>query len=92
MKWEDVRKEMIENKGLDEDKADLIGRYVNQRGGRELVESLMADSLLKTQKSAQEGLEEMQLLLQYCGHYGVLDKVCQCVGECSVSCGRSSYV
>ena len=82
MKWEDVCKEMVETKGLDKDKADLIGHYVNQHGGKELVEALMSDTLLKSQKSAQEGLEEMRLLLQYCEHYGVLDKVCQCAGEC----------
>eukprot|EP00731_Ephydatia_muelleri_P025198 Em0017g281a len=75
MKWEDVCKEMVETKGLDKDKADLIGHYVNQHGGKELVEALMSDTLLKSQKSAQEGLEEMRLLLQYCEHYGVLDKV-----------------
>ena len=75
MKWEDVRKEMIEDKGLDGDKADLIGQYVQQRGGKDLVDRLMADALLKGQPSAQEGLVEMGLLLHYCDLYGVLDKV-----------------
>ena len=30
--WEDVKKEMIDEKGLDEEAADLIGVYVQNKG------------------------------------------------------------
>ena len=32
MSWEDVRKEMIDEKGLDENIADKIGEFVKLRG------------------------------------------------------------
>ena len=66
---------MVEDKGLAAEAADLIGQYVQRPGGMELVESLLADTRLRDQKRAQEGLEEMKLLLHYCSLYGVLDKV-----------------
>lgn len=73
--WADVKKEMIDEKGLDEATADKIGEYVRLSGGVELVEKLMNDEKLKKVPSAVEGLEGMKLLLKYCGIFGVSDKV-----------------
>lgn len=69
--WADVRKEMIEEKGLNDAAADLIGTYVQLSGGTDLVDKLLQDDRLKSVKSAVKGLEEMKLLLQYCKVLGV---------------------
>ena len=41
----------------------------------ELIDTLLKEERLSTNKSAVQGLEEMKLLLRYCEFYGVLDKV-----------------
>lgn len=73
--WADVKKEMIDEKGLDEATADKIGEYVRLSGGVELIEKLLNDSKLKNVKSAVQGLEEMKLLLNYCNTFGVTNQV-----------------
>ncbi len=75
VEWEEVRKEMVEEKGLTEEVADKIGEYVKLHGGKELVERLQADPRLSAVKDAQLGLEDMRLLLNYCELFGVLDNV-----------------
>eukprot|EP00057_Strongylocentrotus_purpuratus_P021771 XP_011676245.1 PREDICTED: histidine--tRNA ligase, cytoplasmic-like isoform X2 [Strongylocentrotus purpuratus] len=74
--WEDVRAEMVDEKGIDPAAADRIGFFVQQNGGPELVDKLLTESSLKDNKAAKQGLEAMRLLLQYCEILGVLDKVC----------------
>ena len=73
--WEEVRKEMVEEKGLAADVADRIGHYVKLHGKTELLDQLTSDPTLTAVKEAKVGLEEMGLLLRYCELYGVLDKV-----------------
>nr|XP_023013924.1 histidine--tRNA ligase, cytoplasmic [Leptinotarsa decemlineata] len=73
--WEEVRNEMVNEKGLSEECADKIGEYVRLNGKSELVEKLMADESLSKTKSALEGLEAMKLLLKYCEIYGTSDKI-----------------
>lgn len=73
--WEEVRREMTEDKGLDGGVADKIGTYVSRKGGRELVEALQADEGLKGHKKAVEGLNDMALLYDYLDIYGVSDKM-----------------
>ena len=73
--WDDVRSEMIDEKGLDESAADRIGTYVKLKGGQDLIEALLTDEDLRGQKAAMEGLEDIKLLLKYCELYGILDKV-----------------
>lgn len=73
--WEEVRREMVEEKGLSEETADRIGEYVRLNGKAELVDKLMADGRLSGNKSAAEGLEAMRLLLNYCNIYGTTDKI-----------------
>ena len=75
MDWDAVRKEMVEEKGLQEEVADRIGEYVKLHGGKELLEQLLADPKLTAVKDAKAGLEGMRLLLGYCELYGVLDRV-----------------
>ncbi|KAF9144809.1 Cytoplasmic and mitochondrial histidine tRNA synthetase [Linnemannia schmuckeri] len=63
--WADVRKEMTEDKGLDPQAADLIGEYVQLKGGAELLERLYADAKLGANTRAKEGLDDMTLLFKY---------------------------
>ncbi|XP_030079289.1 histidine--tRNA ligase, cytoplasmic isoform X1 [Drosophila hydei] len=73
--WADVRKEMVDEKGLDGATADKIGEYVRLSGGAELVEQLLADEKLKAVSNAVKGLEGMQLLLKYCSLFGLEQRV-----------------
>lgn len=86
--WDEVRKEMIDEKGLDGAIADRIGEYVRQSGGVELVEKLAADEKLNKIKSALEGMEDMRLLLQYCEIFGLKDKI---VFDLSLARGLDYY-
>jgi histidyl-tRNA synthetase len=72
--WEEVRKEMTEEKGLDAAAADRIGEFVRMSGGLELIEKLNETDLVKS-KTAKQGLEDMKLLLRYCELYNCGDSV-----------------
>ena len=67
--WDEVKKEMIDEKGLDEAAADRIGEFVRMSGGLELIEELLNGKLAES-KNAKQGLDEMRLLLNYCNLYG----------------------
>lgn len=73
--WEEVRKEMIETKGLDPVIADKIGHYVKLSGRRELVDSLMKDSKLISCSSAKAALEQLTILFRYLDIFCVSDKI-----------------
>ncbi|EEB20453.1 histidyl-tRNA synthetase, putative [Pediculus humanus corporis] len=88
MSWEEVRKEIIEEKGVDSSVADKIGQYTLFSGGSELVEKLMKDENLCKSKSSVSGLEGMKLFLKYCHLYGIGDKV---VFDLSLARGLDYY-
>ncbi|EEP75777.1 histidyl-tRNA synthetase [Uncinocarpus reesii 1704] len=73
--WAEVRKEMVDEKGLDPAVADKIETYVVRKGGRELLDSLKSDETLFANPSAKLGLEEMGLLMDYLEAFSVLDKI-----------------
>ncbi|XP_041972622.1 histidine--tRNA ligase, cytoplasmic isoform X1 [Aricia agestis] len=73
--WEEVRTEMINEKGVTPEAADRIGEYVRLNGGIDLAEKLMKDEKLAKSKSAIEGLEGIMLLLKYCEILGIKDKI-----------------
>jgi histidyl-tRNA synthetase len=73
--WDEVRREMINEKGLSSESADMIGEYVCLNGRVELLDTLLVDSRLSKEKSAVSGLQDMKLLFKYCELFGVLDKV-----------------
>jgi len=73
--WEDVRKEMVEEKGLSPEAADKIGFFVKFQGNQDTLEELSKNKDLLAQKSAVEGIEELKLLLKYCDLYGISDRV-----------------
>ncbi|KAF2197086.1 histidyl-tRNA synthetase [Delitschia confertaspora ATCC 74209] len=70
--WEEVRREMVEDKGLDSTVADKIGEYVKLKGGREIVTRLLEMPEVAGNASAKQGLEEMEILCKYLDIYGVL--------------------
>ncbi|KAK2563227.1 Histidine--tRNA ligase [Acropora cervicornis] len=63
--WEDVKAEMVGEKGLEPSIADKIGEYVKHKGGMDLVKKLTADEALINNKSAKAAVEDMKLLLHY---------------------------
>lgn len=73
--WEEVRKEMTEEKGLDPEVADRIGEYVVRKGGQELLETLQKDEKLSANEAAKAGLADMALLFTYLRSFDVLDKI-----------------
>lgn len=73
--WGDVRKEMVEEKGLDGEVADKIEAYVVKKGSRELLDLLRSDEALMANGSAKTGLEEMGALMDYLDAFNVLDNI-----------------
>ena len=75
MPWPEVRREMVQDKGLDGAVADRIETYVMRKGGRELLDRLLADASLTANASAKAGMEDMTLLMDYLDAFGVLGKI-----------------
>lgn len=73
--WAEVKKEMVEEKGLSEEVADKIWEFVQQKGGRNVLEDLRTDEKVTGNESVVAGLEDMELLFEYLEAFGVLDKV-----------------
>lgn len=75
MPWSEVRKEMVETKGLDGEVADRIETYVTRKGSRDLLEELKKDEKLMANEKAKKGVEEFELLMDYLQAWGALDKI-----------------
>ncbi|XP_047410947.1 histidine--tRNA ligase, cytoplasmic isoform X2 [Sciurus carolinensis] len=73
--WEEVKNEMVGEKGLAPEVADHIGDYVQQHGGVSLVEQLLQDPKLSQSKQALEGLGDLKLLFEYLTLFGIADKI-----------------
>ncbi|CAK7241567.1 MAG: Cytoplasmic and mitochondrial histidine tRNA synthetase [Sporothrix thermara] len=70
--WADVKKEMVEEKGLDEAVADRIGEYVKHSGDIPTIVTLLkADEALCANSDIKQGLEDMELLASYLDAFGV---------------------
>ncbi|XP_074958444.1 histidine--tRNA ligase, cytoplasmic isoform X2 [Phalacrocorax aristotelis] len=69
--WEEVKSEMVGEKGLSPEAADYIGEYVQLHGGLDLVERLLQDPKLSQNKLAKEGLGDMKLLFEYLTLFGI---------------------
>ncbi|XP_050521381.1 histidine--tRNA ligase, cytoplasmic [Daktulosphaira vitifoliae] len=69
--WEEVKKEMVEEKGLEEKIADQIGIYVRMNGSTELIEALIKDDLLTASKLSVQGLESLKLFFEYIKQLGI---------------------
>ncbi|KAK2626729.1 hypothetical protein QTJ16_003904 [Diplocarpon rosae] len=73
--WQEVRKEMVDEKGLAENIADQIGEYVVQKGQRDLLSKLQGDEKLAANESMKAGLMEMELLFDYLEAFNALKYV-----------------
>lgn len=73
--WDEVRKEMTDEKGLEGEIADRIWGYVQKKGGREILEELRANEKLKENNSMVKGMDDMDLLFTYLDAFQVLDKI-----------------
>ncbi|KAK3689419.1 histidyl-tRNA synthetase precursor [Podospora appendiculata] len=72
MAWADVKKEMVEEKGLAEEVADQIGEYVQNKGTiAETMVYLKANEKLVANDDIKAGLEDMGLLATYLEALGV---------------------
>jgi histidyl-tRNA synthetase len=73
--WAEVRKEMIEAKGLAPEVADKIWSFVQLNGApREMMNKLTPEFVEKNEM-AVKALEELATLFDYLECYGVLDKI-----------------
>uniref|UniRef100_A0A7N6FKH8 histidine--tRNA ligase n=1 Tax=Anabas testudineus TaxID=64144 RepID=A0A7N6FKH8_ANATE len=88
MPWEDVKKEMVNEKGLSEEAADQIGEYVSMQGGMDLAERLLQDQKMSQSKQACAGLSDIKLLFSYLQLFQVTDKV---VFDLSLARGLDYY-
>ena len=82
MPWSDVRKEMVEVKGLDGEVADRIEKYVTMKGGRgdsqsaaSLLQTLKADEQLMANTKAKEGITQFEKLFSYLEAWKALDQI-----------------
>jgi histidyl-tRNA synthetase len=76
MIWADVKKGMVEDKGLPGEVADRIGEYVKHSGGiRDMLQFLKEDAALSANIHVQAGIADMDLLASYLQALRVTDKV-----------------
>lgn len=73
--WEEVKKEMVEEKGLTEEVADSIWEFVQMRGARDILDTLRQDPRVTSNASLVSGLEDMDLLFTYLEAFDVLPHV-----------------
>ncbi|KAJ3064002.1 hypothetical protein HDU98_000239 [Podochytrium sp. JEL0797] len=73
--WAEVKKEMVEEKGLDAAVADKIEQYVKLSGGVEVCDTLAADPAFCTSPRALEGVADMRLLFKYLDLFEVTPKI-----------------
>lgn len=70
MSWDEVKKEMCIEKGLEEKVADLIGTYVHKSGEKTLLEDLLQTEFGQN-TDAKKGLEELLLLYKHTDYMGI---------------------
>ncbi|EGG20692.1 histidine-tRNA ligase [Cavenderia fasciculata] len=76
MSWELVRKEMVEEKGLDGEVADRIEKFVKLNGHpRTLMAQIRAEKLCDGHKDAIATLDQLDVLFTYLEAMGCLDRV-----------------
>jgi histidyl-tRNA synthetase len=74
--WDEVRKEMVEVKGLAPEAADKIQTFVVMKGEpNKLLQQLLEDPRCIANASTKQALDELKVLFEYLDAYGVIDKV-----------------
>lgn len=70
--WEVVKKEMVVEKNQPEEVADKIGEFVKYNGSiRQVLQILQSSEILKSNESAQQGIQEMSILADYTEAFGI---------------------
>ena len=76
MAWPEVKKEMVEEKGLAEEVADRIGEYVLNKGTvSQMVEYIRGNEQLIANETVKAGVDDMALLGTYLDAMEVSDKI-----------------
>ncbi|RDL39381.1 putative Histidyl-tRNA synthetase [Venustampulla echinocandica] len=76
MTWADVKKEMVDEKGISDEVADQIGEYVRRSGDMsEMLQFLKSDPRLCANENVKAGIDDMSLLISYLEALDVVDKV-----------------
>lgn len=70
MTWDEVKKEMCSEKGLDDAVADSIGTYVSRSGDSTLLSELLSSDIASN-SDGKRGLEELQLLYKRASEMGI---------------------
>ena len=73
--WDEVRREMVEEKSLAPEIADRIWDFVQRKGGRDVLDFLQGEAELKSNGNMAKGIEDMSLLFTYLEAFGVLEKI-----------------
>ena len=74
--WAEVKKEMVDEKGLPEEVADRIGEYVKHNGDLPtIIKFLKEDQTLMANFNIEAGVKDMTLLSSYLDAFGVNTKV-----------------
>jgi len=73
--WSEVKRELVNEKGIDSATADKIGEYAKLNGGSELVAKLKQDQVLIKNKNASEALEDLEQLFNYCSIFNLNNNV-----------------
>ena len=73
--WEEVKKEMVQDKGLEEAVADRIWSFVQKKGGQDVLEFLQQDEKLKENPRTAKGMDDMGLLFTYLDAFNIPDRV-----------------
>eukprot|EP01107_Rhizomastix_libera_P009041 TRINITY_DN2480_c0_g1_i1.p1 TRINITY_DN2480_c0_g1~~TRINITY_DN2480_c0_g1_i1.p1 ORF type:complete len:512 (+),score=137.13 TRINITY_DN2480_c0_g1_i1:1446-2981(+) len=73
--WEEVEKEMLD-KGLNLESAQKIKSFVTMNGmPLQVLGELRASGKCNGDKSAMQGLDEMEVLFKYCEAFGCIEKI-----------------
>jgi len=73
--WEEVKKEMTEEKGLAPEVADKIWSFVQKKGSRDVLEWMQKESELTANESMKQGMEDMDRLFTYLEAFDITDKI-----------------
>ena len=77
--WIEVRNELVKEKGLAEDVVDKIGEYTQHKGKIDVIQLLKNKEELSNNKLAKQGLEDLEILFNYCEIFQITDKVSQII-------------
>jgi len=74
--WTEVKREMVEDKGLSPEVADKIGVFVVQKGEPwEMYNSLISNAVFGKHKGALDALEDLRILFEYLEAMGKLQYI-----------------